>query len=74
MEEWLFWVILIGGFIGLFTIIWCCMYGCSCDDEDSGELENFQTRNINIKGQRVLTAKRILQRLGIQILLSFVKI
>ena len=52
MEEWMFWVIFIGGVIVIFTIILCCI--CSwCESEDSGELENFQIRNINIKDQRV---------------------
>ena len=43
-------IIVIGVGIGLFTIIMCCKIGCSYDDEDDGELENFQTININIKG------------------------
>ena len=49
--DWLIPVIVIGVTIVLFAIIWCCISGC--ESEDNGELENFQTRNINIKGQRV---------------------
>jgi len=41
---WLIPIICIGVTIVLFTIIWICMYGCSCSDEDDGELENFQTK------------------------------
>ena len=51
--DWLIPVIFIGVVIALSIIIWCCISWC--ESEDSGELENFQTRNINIKGQRNTT-------------------
>ena len=67
---WLIPVIFIGGVIGLFIIIWRCII--LCKSEDNGELENFQKK---YKYQRSTgTAKRILERLGIQISLLFVKI
>ena len=51
MDFWSIVAIVFGVGISLFTIILCCISWC--ESEDSGELDNFQTRNINIKGQRV---------------------
>ena len=48
---WIF-IIVFGVGIGLFTII-CCLVVLVGVKVKTGELENFQTRNINIKGQRV---------------------
>ena len=45
MEEWVMWVIFIAVLIGIIII--SAIVACCCGEVNCGELENFQTRNIN---------------------------